>query len=56
MAFGAGVLIAALTFSLIEEAYNLVNDLVPVILGYTWRHILLYCQLHFEQKKQRYKK
>jgi zinc transporter, ZIP family len=27
MAFGAGVLIATLTFSLIEEAYNLVNDL-----------------------------
>jgi zinc transporter, ZIP family len=35
MAFGAGVLIAALTFSLIEEAYNLVNDLVPVVSGFT---------------------
>jgi zinc transporter, ZIP family len=35
MAFGAGVLIAALTFSLIEEAYDLVNDLVPVVLGFT---------------------
>jgi zinc transporter, ZIP family len=35
MAFGAGVLVAALTFSLIEEAYNLVNDLVPVVLGFT---------------------
>jgi len=35
MAFGAGVLIAALTFSLIEEAYNLVKDLVPVVLGFT---------------------
>jgi zinc transporter, ZIP family len=35
MAFGAGVLIAALTFSLIEEAYNLINDLVPVVLGFT---------------------
>src|SRR5919199_3110811 len=34
MAFGAGVLIAALTFSLIEEAYNLVNDFVPVVLGF----------------------
>src|SRR5919199_1737840 len=34
MAFGAGVLIAALTFSLIEEAYGLVNDLVPVVLGF----------------------
>ncbi|MDQ3837072.1 MAG: ZIP family zinc transporter [Thermoproteota archaeon] len=34
MAFGAGVLVAALTFSLIEEAYNLVNDLVPVVLGF----------------------
>jgi zinc transporter, ZIP family len=35
MAFGAGVLIAALTFSLIEEAYNLVKDLVPVVSGFT---------------------
>jgi hypothetical protein len=35
MAFGAGVLIAALIFSLIEEAYNLVKDLVPVVLGFT---------------------
>ena len=34
MAFGAGVLVAALTFSLIEEAYNLVNDIVPVVLGF----------------------
>lgn len=34
MAFGAGVLVAALTFSLIEEAYSLANDLVPVILGF----------------------
>jgi ZIP family zinc transporter len=35
MAFGAGVLIAALTFSLIEEAYDLINDLVPVVSGFT---------------------
>jgi ZIP family zinc transporter len=35
MAFGAGLLVAALTFSLIEEAYNLVNDLVPVVSGFT---------------------
>ena len=35
MAFGAGVLVAALTFSLIEEAYNLVKDLVPVVSGFT---------------------
>lgn len=34
MAFGAGVLIAALTFSLIEEAYNLVHDVVPVVAGF----------------------
>jgi ZIP family zinc transporter len=34
MAFGAGVLIAALTFSLIEEAYSLVNDLLPVVSGF----------------------
>jgi len=35
MAFGAGVLIATLTFSLIEEAYDLVNDLWSVVLGFT---------------------
>jgi len=35
MAFGAGVLVAALTFSLIEEAYSLVNDLLPVVLGFS---------------------
>ena len=34
MAFGAGVLIAALTFSLIEEAYRQVNDIVTVVLGF----------------------
>jgi zinc transporter, ZIP family len=34
MAFGAGVLIAALTFSLIEEAYDLVHDIVPVVTGF----------------------
>ncbi|HKU48439.1 MAG TPA: hypothetical protein VJP79_00690, partial [Nitrososphaera sp.] len=35
MAFGAGVLIAALTFSLIEEAFNLVHDILTVVLGFT---------------------
>ncbi len=34
MAFGAGVLVAALTFSLIEEAYELVKDVVTVVLGF----------------------
>jgi ZIP family zinc transporter len=34
MAFGSGVLIAALTFSLIEEAFNLVNAIPPVIIGF----------------------
>jgi ZIP family zinc transporter len=34
MAFGAGVLVAALTFSLVEEAYSLVNDLLPVVSGF----------------------
>lgn len=34
MAFGAGVLVAALTFSLIEEAFSLVKDIVPVIAGF----------------------
>ena len=34
MAFGVGVLIAALTFSLIEEAYQEVKDIVTVVLGF----------------------
>lgn len=34
MAFGAGVLVAALTFSLIEEAFSIAKDMVPVILGF----------------------
>jgi ZIP family zinc transporter len=34
MAFGSGVLVAALTFSLIEEAFNLVNTIPPVIIGF----------------------
>ena len=36
MAFGAGVLIAALTFSLIEEAYRQVNDIVTVRIRIRW--------------------
>ncbi len=34
MAFGSGVLIAALAFSLIEEAFNLSQSIPPVILGF----------------------
>lgn len=35
MAFGAGVLVAALTFSLIEEAFSLVeNKVIPVLAGF----------------------
>jgi ZIP family zinc transporter len=36
MAFGSGVLIAALSFSLIEEAFSLSNSIVPVITGFTF--------------------
>ncbi len=34
MAFGSGVLVAALTFSLIEEAFNLSQSIAPVIIGF----------------------
>src|SRR5919202_6111313 len=34
MAFGSGVLVAALTFSLIEEAFNLSQSIPPVIIGF----------------------
>jgi zinc transporter ZupT len=34
MAFGSGVLIAALTFSLMEEAFNLSQSIAPVVIGF----------------------
>lgn len=34
MAFGSGVLIAAISFSLIEEAFSLSQSVIPVILGF----------------------
>jgi len=34
MAFGSGVLIAALAFSLIEESFNLAQSILPVIAGF----------------------
>jgi zinc transporter, ZIP family len=34
MAFGSGVLVAALTFSLIEEAFNLSQSIPPVVIGF----------------------
>jgi ZIP family zinc transporter len=51
MAFGAGVLVAALTFSLIEEAYNLVNDLVPVVLGFILGGLSYSVVNHFLNRK-----
>jgi zinc transporter, ZIP family len=34
MAFGSGVLIAALAFSLIEESFSLAQSIPPVIFGF----------------------
>jgi len=34
MAFGSGVLVAALTFSLVEEAFNLSPSIPPVVIGF----------------------
>ena len=42
MAFGSGVLIAALSFSLIEEAFSLSQSIPPVILGFHCRWIIVY--------------
>ncbi len=36
MAFGSGVLVAALSFSLVEEAFKLTNDVFPVIIGFVF--------------------
>jgi ZIP family zinc transporter len=40
MAFGSGVLVAALTFSLVEEAFSLSQSIRPVVIGYIRRTIL----------------
>jgi len=34
LAFGSGVLVAALSFSLVEEAFQLTKDVLPVIIGF----------------------
>ena len=34
LAFGSGVLVAALSFSLVEEAFRLTRDVLPVIIGF----------------------
>jgi ZIP family zinc transporter len=34
LAFGSGVLVAALSFSLVEEAFHLTKDALPVIIGF----------------------
>jgi zinc transporter, ZIP family len=34
MAFGSGVLVAALTFSLVEEAFNLSQSIPPAVIGF----------------------
>ena len=34
MAFGSGVLVAALTFSLVEEAFTLSQSIPPVVIGF----------------------
>ena len=34
MAFGSGVLVAASTFSLVEEAFSLLQSIPPVVIGF----------------------
>ena len=34
MAFGSGVLVGALTFSLVEEAFSLSQSIPPVVIGF----------------------
>jgi zinc transporter, ZIP family len=36
LAFGSGVLVASLTFSLTEEAFEMTNDVVPIIIGFVF--------------------
>ena len=35
MAFGSGVLVAALAFSLMEEAFSMAQSIPPVIVGFS---------------------
>jgi zinc transporter, ZIP family len=51
MAFGSGVLIAALTFSLIEEAFNLSQSILPVVVGFILGGILYSVANHILDKK-----
>ena len=39
LAFGSGVSVAALSFSLVEEAIRLTKDVLPVIIGFVLRGI-----------------
>ena len=53
MAFGSGVLIAALAFSLIEESFNLTQSIPSVIIGFIAGGLSYTVANHFLNKKSR---
>ena len=53
MAFGSGVLVAALAFSLIEESFSLSQSIPPVIIGFIGGGLSYTLANHFLNKKSK---
>jgi zinc transporter, ZIP family len=55
MAFGSGVLVAALTFSLVEEAFSLSQSIPPVVIGFVLGGISYSVANHILDRKSKSK-
>jgi zinc transporter, ZIP family len=53
MAFGSGVLVAALTFSLVEEAFSLSQSIPPVVIGFILGGVSYSVSNHILDKKSK---
>ena len=53
MAFGSGVLVAALTFSLVEEAFSLSQSIPPVVIGFSLGGVSYSVANHILDKKSK---
>ena len=53
MAFGSGVLVAALTFSLVEEAFSLSQSIPPVVIGFILGGVSYSVANHILDKKSK---
>ena len=55
MAFGSGVLVAALTFSLVEEAFSLSKSIPPVVIGFVLGGVAYSVANHILDRKSKSK-